>query len=263
MYLAGQLCIYIHDAGRQARIAIPPATNKGDKSARIDGDTALAQPTYPADHGRGGAGRGGRRPDRGRCGPAFAQPAAPRPDVAAGHTVTAAAGAAGQQSVLSYWTPSRMLAARDGNAITSKPGARVPVPAAPTGAAGQVKGTAPVQALMGASQQAPAAAHGRDIRQTGPGGVLWPGSTKLPPATTTGVVFFTTTGNGALENWRCPASAVNSAAKNEVFTAGHCVYGSLGGQVPGETWHTNWVFVPGYQKGRPRTGCGRPGSCGR
>jgi V8-like Glu-specific endopeptidase len=45
------------------------------------------------------------------------------------------------------------------------------------------------------------------------------------------------------------ASTVNSAGKDIVITAGHCVYGSLYGVAPGETWHGNWVFVPGYDNG--------------
>ena len=59
--------------------------------------------------------------------------------------------------------------------------------------------------------------------------------------------MFFTTRNG--ENWSCSGSTVNSAGKDSVITAGHCVYGSLGGQVSGEGWHTNWIFVPGYENG--------------
>ena len=50
-------------------------------------------------------------------------------------------------------------------------------------------------------------------------------------------------------NWVCSASTVNSNGKNAVITAGHCVYGSLGGEVPGERWHSNWMFVPDYYYG--------------
>ena len=58
--------------------------------------------------------------------------------------------------------------------------------------------------------------------------------------------FFTThTG----EDWSRSGSTVNSAGRDSVITAGHCVYGSLGGEVPSEGWHTNWVFVPGYHDG--------------
>jgi V8-like Glu-specific endopeptidase len=83
--------------------------------------------------------------------------------------------------------------------------------------------------------------------EAGSVGSAWPGSSSLPPATTTGRVFFTTR-NG--EDWSCSGSTVNSAGKDSVITAGHCVYGSLGGEVPGEGWHTNWMFVPDYSNGR-------------
>jgi V8-like Glu-specific endopeptidase len=42
---------------------------------------------------------------------------------------------------------------------------------------------------------------------------------------------------------------VNSNGKDAVITAGHCVYGNLGGEVPGEGWHSNWMFVPDYYYG--------------
>jgi V8-like Glu-specific endopeptidase len=78
-------------------------------------------------------------------------------------------------------------------------------------------------------------------------GSAWWGSRSLPPATTTGKVFFTDHTGG---NWVCSGSLVNSVAKNVVITAGHCVYGTAGGELPaGETWHSNWVFVPGYNNG--------------
>lgn len=42
----------------------------------------------------------------------------------------------------------------------------------------------------------------------------------------------------------CSGSAVNSANKNMVFTAGHCVHGG-----PGQSWASNWQFVPYYDHG--------------
>jgi V8-like Glu-specific endopeptidase len=81
---------------------------------------------------------------------------------------------------------------------------------------------------------------------SGSAGSPWTGSLYAPPATTTGKVFFTTRGGG---NWQCSASTVNSNGKDSVITAGHCVYGSMGGEVPGEGWHSNWVFVPDYRNG--------------
>ncbi|MGV4924141.1 peptidase [Streptomyces sp. BHT-5-2] len=56
---------------------------------------------------------------------------------------------------------------------------------------------------------------------------------------TTGRVFFTYQGRPA----SCSGDAVTSADKSTVLTAGHCV--KLTG-----SWHTHWVFVPGYHDGR-------------
>ena len=119
----------------------------------------------------------------------------------------------------------------------------------PTGQAGQVAGAAAVESLRGPAGRAPVPAHSALPPRSGPTGSNWPGNFYLPPATTTGKVFFTTTGNGRTENWVCSASTVNSNGKDAVITAGHCVYGSLGGEVPGERWHSNWVFVPDYSNG--------------
>jgi V8-like Glu-specific endopeptidase len=60
-------------------------------------------------------------------------------------------------------------------------------------------------------------------------------------------VFFTDHTGG---NWVCSGSLVNSPGKDLVITAGHCVYGTSGGEIPaGETWHRNWVFAPDYANG--------------
>ncbi|WP_409475048.1 trypsin-like serine peptidase [Streptomyces sp. HC307] len=56
---------------------------------------------------------------------------------------------------------------------------------------------------------------------------------------TAGRVFFTYQGRTA----SCSGNAVTSANKSTVITAGHCV--KLEG-----SWHTNWVFVPGYHDGQ-------------
>jgi V8-like Glu-specific endopeptidase len=80
----------------------------------------------------------------------------------------------------------------------------------------------------------------------GPVGTPW-GNSSQAPATTTGKVFFTDHRGG---NWVCSGSLVNSPAQNVVITAGHCVYGTAGGELPaGETWHSNWVFAPDYSNG--------------
>jgi hypothetical protein len=181
----------------------------------------------------------------GAAAPAFAQSApAPRPASVSSHL--APSGSSALSSTVSYWTRSRMLSARNADAVAAKPAGRGSAShAAPSGPAVRIAGAGPTQALRGGARPPAAPAGGKAIPMTGPNGIPWTGSLTLPPATTTGVVFFTTTGNGGTENWSCSASTVNSAAKNEVFTAGHCVYGL----VPGETWHTNWVFVPDYRYG--------------
>lgn len=78
-------------------------------------------------------------------------------------------------------------------------------------------------------------------------GQPWYGNYWSAPATTTGKVFFTDHTGG---HWVCSGSLVNSNGKDLVITAGHCVYGTAGGEIPaGETWHSNWVFAPDYSNG--------------
>lgn len=73
-----------------------------------------------------------------------------------------------------------------------------------------------------------------------------PSSAEASPAEgdshTNGKVFFRNQQDG--RDYVCSGSVVNSAAKRLVITAGHCVHGG-----PGETWHANWVFAPGYDHG--------------
>ena len=67
-----------------------------------------------------------------------------------------------------------------------------------------------------------------------------------PPVTnfskTNGKVFFHNQSDG--KDYVCSGSSINSSSKRLVVTAGHCVYGA-----PGNKWHSNWVFMPGYSKG--------------
>ncbi|MEU4580039.1 serine protease [Nonomuraea sp. ATR24] len=128
-----------------------------------------------------------------------------------------------RQAVLDYWTPARMAAARPldvaaphakAAATAGKPTEGAPWTAPPTGASG-------VQL-----RQAPNS-----------GGRPWTGGGVVAKAA--GRVFFTTQGRNA----SCSGSAVTSANKSVVLTAGHCV--KMGG-----AFHTNWVFVPGYDAGQ-------------
>jgi hypothetical protein len=183
-------------------------------------------------------------------GPAFARSASAPTPAPAGVSVHQVGSPSANASTVRYWTRDRMLSARSANVGIVRPGPRTPAgPPAPSGPAGRVGGAAPSQALTGGVQHLTRSARAGVAPRSGPIGSPWTGNFYLPPATTTGKVFFTTTGNGRTENWVCSGSTVNSNGKDVVFTAGHCVYGSLGGEVPGERWHTNWVFVPDYWYG--------------
>ncbi len=182
---------------------------------------------------------------------AFAEAAGtPGPAGVTGHTVTARSAPASAARVATYWTRARMLSARNLDNLTEKSGngaARARVPARPSGPAGKVAGSAPTQALAGGVRPVPAPARTGMAPLTGSTGSPWTGNFYLPPATTTGKVFFTDHDGG---NWVCSGSTVNSGGKDVVFTAGHCVYGTAGGELPaGETWHSNWMFVPDYYYG--------------
>jgi hypothetical protein len=172
---------------------------------------------------------------------------APRASAVSVHTVAGQADAsAAAQRTIAFWTKARMLSARDADVITTRASSTHATAVRPSGPAGHVAGTAPDQALIGKAPRIAASA-GRGARPDfGSIGMPWYGPSNAAPATTTGKVFFTTH-NGA--EWVCSASTVNSNGKDAVITAGHCVYGTLGGEVPGETWHTNWIFVPDYNNG--------------
>ncbi|WP_432931363.1 trypsin-like serine peptidase [Microbispora sp. CA-135349] len=99
------------------------------------------------------------------------------------------------------------------------------------------------------------------------GGILAPGlparpagparirqAAAMPPATTSGTRWASggsvtrTTGRVFLTlngvDFSCSASAVRSANRDVVVTAGHCVKDGAG------DWAENWTFVPGYDQGR-------------
>jgi V8-like Glu-specific endopeptidase len=173
---------------------------------------------------------------------------APHPSSVTGHaTATASDASTAAKRVVAYWTRARMLSARNGAGITVKSApASHAAPSGLRGSSGHVTGTAPDETLAGPVVRIPRR-DGRGVKpESGSIGSPWTGNPYLPPATTTGKVFFTTY-NG--ENWQCSGSTVNSNGKDSVITAGHCVYGSLGGEVPGEGWHSNWIFVPDYSNG--------------
>ncbi|MER6944608.1 peptidase [Nonomuraea sp. NPDC000554] len=147
--------------------------------------------------------------------------AAPRPAQR-----TAADTTSEQRAVLQYWTPQRMEAAQPLDTPSPRRNIRMTLdgPGEPT------QGTpwaAPPATRQGAGILTQAAATA---------GSVWPGGGAV--ARTTGRVFFTHQGRTA----SCSGSAVTSANRSVVITAGHCV--KLDG-----AFHSNWVFVPGYNAG--------------
>jgi hypothetical protein len=134
--------------------------------------------------------------------------------------------------VARYWTAERMRNAIPIEKKLGPPSLSSGMVESDKGAPGKVNPTAPpTVAQRGLSYAAPLI--GRVAGE-------WPGSSTSPPGATSGKVFFT--GDDGL-NYVCSGSTVNSAGKNVVFTAGHCVHG--GG--PGRRYFTNWAFVPGYR----------------
>jgi V8-like Glu-specific endopeptidase len=121
---------------------------------------------------------------------------------------------ADQQRVLRFWTPARMRSATPMERLF------------------QPKNTTAAQVRRGLAQTV----RGVAVKSIPNGGGPWTGGGAVTK--TVGRVFFTYQGRTA----SCSGDAVTSANKSTVITAGHCV--KLDG-----TWHTNWVFVPGYNNG--------------
>ena len=168
--------------------------------------------------------------------------------------VTAAAWAAGHaafgakastsQAISSYWTTSRMKAAKSADSspaytaavsrYLAKQNTQAARDAAAAGAAGTQASVGAKAGLLATADKARAA-----------GGVqanaIWPGLPYYAPtARTSGKVFFTMAG----VNYQCSGTIVNSAGADTVWTAGHCVNQGSGGP-----WAYNWTFVPAYQNG--------------
>jgi V8-like Glu-specific endopeptidase len=118
-----------------------------------------------------------------------------------------------QQSVLRFWTPERMRSATPMENLFKPKRAKLE---------DVRRGLAKV--LPPSAQSIPN------------GGSAWTGGGLVTHAA--GRVFFTYQGRTA----SCSGDAVTSGNKSTVITAGHCV--KLDG-----AWHTNWVFVPGYDNG--------------
>jgi hypothetical protein len=150
-----------------------------------------------------------------------------------------------QQALDAYWTPERMSSAVDANnmpavtdgaakqkdknnsdAANARDAAGKGQKPAPDGPAGKGEGKAPQSSSPALTQgQAKTFAYQ-------PGFPYYSFA-----ARTEGKVFFTSNG----VNYVCSASIVYSEGRDEVWTAGHCVYDPGTG-----TWNYNWVFVPAY-----------------
>lgn len=144
--------------------------------------------------------------------------AAASPEAASGSSVPArSASAAEQHASRTFWTPERMRGATPLDLLLT-PGAAKHLKTPGTG--------------RRSSTVEPTAAPASFPQAGGP----WTGTGAV--ATTSGRVFFTFQGRTA----SCTGNAVTSQNASTVITAGHCV------KYQG-SWHTNWVFVPGYNNG--------------
>ncbi|MGW4797149.1 trypsin-like serine peptidase [Nonomuraea sp. NPDC004297] len=160
---------------------------------------------------------------------------------------TAADSQSERRTVAQYWTTRRMLAAQplDSPAPrrTQSRGPSEGDPWATRGAAtrsstgtSRSSNTRGAAWSVGASRPATAARQAALVPNSP--GLLWEDGGAV--VRTTGRVFFTTAQGG---NASCSGSAVTSANKSVVITAGHCV--KLNGAA-----HRNWVFVPAFDDGR-------------
>ncbi|WP_415947378.1 trypsin-like serine peptidase [Streptomyces sp. KLOTTS4A1] len=151
---------------------------------------------------------------------AAAEPAAGTPSAAV-HEQSASA-----ESLASFWTAERMRSAE-------------PLDVLPLGASDLAR-LGPQSVAKGEkSTVAPTSADRTAVgptafpQQGGP----WSGGGAV--VQTSGRVFFSFDGRTA----SCSGNAVTSANESTVITAGHCV------KYQG-SWHTDWVFVPGYHDGQ-------------
>ncbi|WP_299058205.1 hypothetical protein [uncultured Nocardioides sp.] len=126
-----------------------------------------------------------------------------------------------QRAVLDYWTPARMRAAT--------PVETPSYTAADLREAAEEVETTPLRQVT-----KPVAATGGAARAA------------APFSSVAGKVFF----SNSQGNFICSAAAINSTSKSVVSTAGHCLHG--GG--PTGEWASNWVFVPGYNRGKAPKG---------
>lgn len=142
------------------------------------------------------------------------------------HELLSSADAASGKSATDYWTPQRMQSAIPMDQLVSRD--------KKVSNAGKVTG----ELKRGNASSVPATPRASAVP-----GVPLPGSGQAwedggEVAKTAGRVFFKFDGQDA----SCSGNAVTSENGSTVMTAGHCV--KLEGK-----WHTDWVFVPGYDNG--------------
>ncbi|MBQ0951287.1 ricin-type beta-trefoil lectin domain protein [Streptomyces sp. RK76] len=150
-----------------------------------------------------------------------------------------------QRAARSFWSTERMRAAReatppatgsverDSRSSAGNDDGRPAVEIPPLKAKGSPHATStPTSTSTSASTSEASADATSPTRWTG-GGLV---------ARTAGRVFFSRADGGL---FTCSASAVNSANKSTLLTAGHCVVDASTGEV-----YRNWVFVPGYAEGK-------------
>ncbi|MBB5133296.1 V8-like Glu-specific endopeptidase [Thermocatellispora tengchongensis] len=143
-----------------------------------------------------------------------------------------------QRTVASYWTEARMEAATPIDVLAKRTNGVQFSASVGAPAKGRVSGGSPLTVTPTAPGSAARLAPAQAQQAAAPNssGTAW---TRGGAVTmTTGRIFFTYQGRNA----SCSGSAVTSANKSVVLTAGHCV--KLGG-----AFHSNWVFVPGYNEG--------------
>ncbi|MER7364464.1 trypsin-like serine peptidase [Nonomuraea wenchangensis] len=140
-----------------------------------------------------------------------------------------------RRTVLSYWTPQRMLAAQPlDTPRIRRSGGSGPTEGTPWATRGA--SSTPTQGRSYAVRPV-SAQRTAEVLQNSPG-VRWTDGGAV--TRTVGRVFFTTADG---RNSACSGTAVTSANESVVMTAGHCV--KLNGAA-----HRNWVFVPGFDNGR-------------
>jgi V8-like Glu-specific endopeptidase len=138
----------------------------------------------------------------------------------------AALSAQQQQAATDYWTPERMAAAVPIEQLAGDLVDRLPAVGQPT--VGKPFEVAPVAGAADPQDATPMAFPF--------GGGPWTGGGAVTQ--TAGRVFFNFQGQAS----SCSGNAVTSANGSTVMTAGHCI--KLQG-----SFHTNWVFVPGFNNG--------------